>query len=198
MRRAYGASTRGERMAALRTMGLMAKLKTMRCCGLWLGIVILASSCALRLDNYFAKNDQGIPIAGNDAQSDAVKLPEAWYFMQDKWVSERAQCGRRWPMVVVIDDGFLDVDEFARPLIFGPAYGDRGADKGVLIGTSLADGNHRDVNCRGYHGTAVAMLLGGISNNLGNRSTRERFRPPILPARPAPGGRIRRIRGTLA
>ena len=131
-------------------------------------ILLITYGCTTRLipDDYFAKDENGFRITGNEEQFNVIKLPEAWYFMLDKWVSEKKEFKRRWPVVVVIDDGFLGVDEFARPLIHGPAYGDQGSAKGVLIGTSLADGNHSDLNCRGYHGTAVAMLLGGTSNNI--------------------------------
>ena len=95
----------------------------------------------------------------NAAQLDSVQLPEAWAFMEAKWQTAQGPGG--WPFVVVIDEGFRDPDDFGRRMDTGPAYG--GA--GTVVGTSAADTNALTPDCRGFHGTSVALVLGAISNN---------------------------------
>ncbi|MDA2918770.1 S8/S53 family peptidase [Desulfobacterota bacterium AH_259_B03_O07] len=136
---------------------------------LLLFLVTLIFACGpMRLipDDYSPEDAAGNEMELNQEQLDVVKLPEAWYYMQEKWVSEKEEFGMLWPLVVVIDDGFLTINEFPRAMTNGPAYGDEGLMRGVLVGTSAGDGQHPNINCRGHHGTAVALILGGVSNNV--------------------------------
>ena len=58
----------------------------------WSCAALLASlsivGCRLVPDDYLQ----------NTTPFDAVFLPEAWYFMQDKWVSDRPQGVGPWPL----------------------------------------------------------------------------------------------------
>src|SRR5713226_9165851 len=59
----------------------------------------------------------------NAQQFDTICLPEAWYFLKDKWQGLRPNIST-WPTMVVIDDGFFATDDSGvRPEI-NPGYPD--------------------------------------------------------------------------
>ena len=97
----------------------------------------------------------------NGTQFDAVCLPEAWHFMQDKWQAVRED-RPSWPIVVVIDDGFYPSDDSTiRPEIH-PGYpdGSRVHPQGTAWGDIPPRGGSY-----GHHGTEVLSLLASKTNN---------------------------------
>jgi subtilisin family serine protease len=99
--------------------------------------------------------------APNAEQFDAVCLPEAWHFMQDRWQA-LSYGGPRWPSLVVIDDGFFSSHDSAlRPWLF------RGYPDGSGVQPNgTADGDFTfNPPAYGLHGTRVLSLL---ASDVGN------------------------------
>lgn len=96
----------------------------------------------------------------NAVSFDVVRLPEAWCYMKDKWYAWD-RYGDRWPMIAVVDDGFFPVDDlgYNGHIKGDPTYDGNGAYHQSALGDEQAP------VCQGYHGTAVATLLLGITNN---------------------------------
>lgn len=99
--------------------------------------------------------------ARNAEQFDAVCLPEAWYFMQDRWQA-LSYGGPRWPGLVVIDDGFFSSqDSGLRPWLFRGYPDGSGAQP-----NGTADGDFAfNPPLFGLHGTRVLSLL---ASDVGN------------------------------
>lgn len=97
----------------------------------------------------------------NAEQFDAVCLPEAWYFMQNRWQA-LTHGGPRWPGLVVIDDGFFSShDSGLRPWLFRGYPDGSGAPP---LGTADGD-SAQNPPAYGLHGTRVFSLL---ASDVGN------------------------------
>src|SRR5215207_4103258 len=130
-----------------------------------MGLAALAGAAASAQEG--AKQCRSYPrlvpsdYARNAEQFDAVCLPEAWHFMQNRWQA-LSMGGPRWPGLVVIDDGFFSSqDSGLRPWLFRGYPDGSGAQPG-----GTADGDFTSNPPKfGLHGTRVFSLLG---SNVGN------------------------------
>ncbi len=104
------------------------------------------------------------------AQFDAVRLPEAWAFLAGKWQREHVGGGDPWPPVAMIDDGFFDVQttDLGSDLEAGVGFDRTGATLPTGSAGDVQDHSDPTIRCRGYHGTATALVLGAVTNNAGD------------------------------